>query len=411
MNWILDIPLGVRLAGLAVVGALLGGMVNWAVYQLAWNRRAISPWSAADKKAPARRASDRIPIYGWFGLRREASLHGTGFWVRPMLVEVVTAVGLAALYWWEVEQTALIWPMTPPPTDLVMHVQFVVHALLLLLMLAGSLIDVDEKTIPDGITVLGTLAGLMVVAAFPWVLLPVVVEVNEQPVSDFLRITSPLGWPDGWGGFPQWSALGIGAACWWGWCFALMPRTWYGRHGWCRALGLSWARLRRDGGTYRCILLGVVGTLAIAGVWRLGGDRWEGLLTALVGMAAGGGIIWAVRIVGSAVLHREAMGFGDVTLMAMIGVFLGWQSCLMIFFLAPFAGLAIGLFTLALHRESEIPYGPFLCLAAAVVLLRWAGVWNWAEDLFSLGMIIPAIMAVGLVLMAGLLGLWRAVFG
>ena len=190
-----------------------------------------------------------------------------------------------------------------------------------------------------------------------------------------------------------------------------MPRTWYGRHGWCRALGLSWARLRRDGGTYRCILLGVVGTLAIAGVWRLGGDRWEGLLTALVGMAAGGGIIWAVRIVGSAVLHREAMGFGDVTLMAMIGVFLGWQSCLMIFFLAPFAGLAIGLFTLALHRESEIPYGPFLCLAAAVVLLRWAGVWNWAEDLFSLGMIIPAIMAVGLVLMAGLLGLWRAVFG
>ena len=98
-----------------------------------------------------------------------------------------------------------------------------------------------------------------------------------------------------------------------------MPRTWYSRHGWLRALGLMLARLRRDPSTRALLLLGLVGSLGILGVWLLGGPRWQGLLTALVGMAAGGGLIWAVRIIGAATLHREAMGFGDVTLMAMLG--------------------------------------------------------------------------------------------
>lgn len=169
---------------------------------------------------------------------------------------------------------------------------------------------------------------------------------------------------------------------------------------------LCCARLRRDWGTYRIAALGVLGSLGIALVWGFGIERWAGLLTSLVGMAAGGGIIWSVRIVGTAVLRREAMGFGDVTLMAMIGSFLGWQPCLVIFFLAPFAGLAIGLFSLVLHRQSEIPYGPFLCLAAAFVVVRWADLWQWAEAPFSLGLLVPAMMLVGLVLMAGLLGLW-----
>ena len=42
--------------------------------------------------------------------------------------------------------------------------------------------------------------------------------------------------------------------------------------------------------------------------------------------------MWAVRIIGTLTLRQEAMGFGDVTLMAMIGAFTGWQSTLLIFF-------------------------------------------------------------------------------
>ena len=59
------------------------------------------------------------------------------------------------------------------------------------------------------------------------------------------------------------------------------------------------------------------------------------------------------------------MGFGDVTLMMMVGAFLGWQAGVVIFFLAPFAGLVVGVLQLVLRRDDEIPYGPFLCLAHA----------------------------------------------
>ena len=45
-------------------------------------------------------------------------------------------------------------------------------------------------------------------------------------------------------------------------------------------------------------------------------------------------------MLGSRMLGREAMGFGDVTLMAMIGAFLGWQAAVLTFFLGAFFGLA-----------------------------------------------------------------------
>ena len=70
------------------------------------------------------------------------------------------------------------------------------------------------------------------------------------------------------------------------------------------------------------------------------------------------------------------MGFGDVTLMAMIGAFLGWQACLIVFFLAPLAGLVLGLVQLILRRGKHIPYGPFLCLAALATIVGWATIWN-----------------------------------
>jgi len=408
------IPLQFRLGGLFVLGVCLGSLVNLGVYRLAWNPRPISPWSKAPRGAPARRPDDRVPIFGWLGLRREWKLHGRGFWIRPMLVELFCGVGLATLYWWEVGQTGL-WAAAPNPIPAgwaeILHAQFFCHAVLIALMLVASLIDVDEKTIPDAIVVPGTLLGLAAAAAYPWSLLPA--NVTGPPDDFFLRLSSPqpwLGWLDG---APHGGSLGLALGCLWLWCFALMTRTWYSRHGWLRALGLMLARLRREPSTRVLLLLGLVGALGILGVWLLGGAQWQGLLTSLVGMAAGGGLIWAVRIIGAATLHREAMGFGDVTLMAMLGAFLGWQSCLVIFFLAPFAALVIGVLNLLLHSDHEIPYGPFLCLAAVVTMITWASPlpWSWSKlkDVFALGPVVPLVLAVCLGLMGLLLGLWRLI--
>jgi prepilin signal peptidase PulO-like enzyme (type II secretory pathway) len=122
-----------------------------------------------------------------------------------------------------------------------------------------------------------------------------------------------------------------------------------------------------------------------------------------------GGIVWAVRLVGTFALRREAMGFGDVTLMMMVGTFLGWQACLVAFFLAPFAGLLVGLLQLVLRRDDVIPYAPYLCIASAAVVVAWARIWGWAQPLFAYPMLVIGVLAACLVLLGVLLYLWRMI--
>jgi prepilin signal peptidase PulO-like enzyme (type II secretory pathway) len=168
-------------------------------------------------------------------------------------------------------------------------------------------------------------------------------------------------------------------------------------------------RLRRELARPPLLYLFAVGSFAIVGVWALAEQRWAGLLTALIGLVGSGGIVWAVRLIGSAALRREAMGFGDVTLMMMIGTFLGWQACLIAFFVAPFAGLAIGILQFVTRRDDVIPYGPFLCLGTAWVVVDWARIWMWAQDLFRIGLLVPTVLIICLVLLGVMLAVWRVI--
>jgi prepilin signal peptidase PulO-like enzyme (type II secretory pathway) len=79
------------------------------------------------------------------------------------------------------------------------------------------------------------------------------------------------------------------------------------------------------------------------------------------------------------VLGKEALGFGDVKMIAMMGAFLGWQLTLVSLFLASFLGsvIGIGLVAITRNRDYLIPLGSFLAIggiAAAAVgqpLLDW----------------------------------------
>jgi hypothetical protein len=218
---------------------------------------------------------------------------------------------------------------------------------------------------------------------------------------------APAEWPPTWGEpRPGWRSLAIAWGCYWLWCFALAPRIWRGRRGAAVALRLIASRVLREFGRGPLAWLLFMGTAAIFGVWAIGGAPWAGLMTALVGLVGSGGIVWAVRLIGAAALRREAMGFGDVTLMMMIGTFLGWQACLITFFLAPFAGLAAGVAQLIFRRDDVIPYGPFLCLGAATTVACWAAIWSRSEHLFAAGPLVPAVVIVCLALLGILLYLW-----
>lgn len=111
--------------------------------------------------------------------------------------------------------------------------------------------------------------------------------------------------------------------------------------------------------------------------WLGAHPHWHGLVWSLTGAVIGAGVTWQARSVSSMVLGQEAMGFGDVTLMAMIGSFLGWQPMLIVFMLAPFCGLFVGLAMKSLLNRPYIPYGPYLSAAAIVVMLSWRWIWTW----------------------------------
>jgi leader peptidase (prepilin peptidase)/N-methyltransferase len=121
-----------------------------------------------------------------------------------------------------------------------------------------------------------------------------------------------------------------------------------------------------------------------------------GLWTGVVGLVVGGGIVWLVRIAGGLAFGREAMGFGDVTLMAMIGTFLGWQATVLTFFLSAFVALVPALAKMVLNAikrlsggqlsgaDREIPFGPFISMAAVILLLAWPWLWpGWASGQFG----------------------------
>ena len=436
------LPVLLILLAVFLVGTWLGALANWAIYRLAWNPRDISPWGPKPIDAPPRTWQDRIPVLGWFTLMRETPSHGRGFGIRPMLLELALGVGLAWLYWWEVEQRGLIVgqlleqfqqaDLAPIAfsTAVIPRVAcwsiFLSHALLITLMVAASFIDIDEKIIPDEITVPGTLLGLVLAACWPLSLLPVATFPLVPPevgikfsipqlaagLTAYIEpttLSAPQSWPASLAPAPHWQSLAVGQACWWVWCFALTPRIWRGRRGAWIATKVIARRVIRELLRPPLRAIAWLGAFAIAGVWWWGHASWIGLLTALVGLAASGGLVWVVRIVGSAALQREAMGFGDVTLMMMIGTFIGWQAAVIVFFLSPFAGLVVGAIQAFTKRDDVIPYGPFLCLGTLVVIVCWARVWSRVQFAFELGWLVPGVLFVCFVLLGVMLFLWQQI--
>ncbi|MCC7390556.1 MAG: A24 family peptidase [Phycisphaerales bacterium] len=90
-----------------------------------------------------------------------------------------------------------------------------------------------------------------------------------------------------------------------------------------------------------------------------------------MGYLAGGGIVWAIRIFGTLGFGKEAMGLGDVHLLAAVGACVGWIDAVLAFFVAPFIALYIVLVQTCWtgNGRRAMPYGPYLAVATLVVVL------------------------------------------
>ena len=91
----------------------------------------------------------------------------------------------------------------------------------------------------------------------------------------------------------------------------------------------------------------------------------------LMGYLIAGGVVWAIRIGGTLAFGKEAMGLGDVHMMAAVGACLGWIDPTLAFFLAAFVGVAYAIVAQIFRGKlsKAMPYGPFLAVATMMVVL------------------------------------------
>jgi leader peptidase (prepilin peptidase)/N-methyltransferase len=115
------------------------------------------------------------------------------------------------------------------------------------------------------------------------------------------------------------------------------------------------------------------------GAW----DQWSSptwmraLLGSVFGLLIGGFVVWLTRILGTLAFGREAMGMGDVHLMAGVGAVIGAGASTVAFFIAPFFGIALAIYMLLTGTRREVPYGPYLSMGTAAVILFYADIANW----------------------------------
>ena len=88
-------------------------------------------------------------------------------------------------------------------------------------------------------------------------------------------------------------------------------------------------------------------------------------------------IMLSIKTLGDMVFKKESMGGGDIKLMFTFGLVLGIPSSIASIFLASFIGLPISLIMMKKNSSHELPFGPYLSLAAIILLLSGIDVTNF----------------------------------
>ena len=118
------------------------------------------------------------------------------------------------------------------------------------------------------------------------------------------------------------------------------------------------------------------GGLVVGLLFSLAGGL-PGLATALLGAAVGFGLLWLVGTVGTWVFKEDAMGGGDIKMMAMVGAFVGWQGVLLTIFLGALVGTLVFVPLLLAGQKKLVPFGIFLAIGAAIAYEAGPAIFSW----------------------------------
>ncbi len=371
--YLFDLPQPFIIFFLFVLGCCFGSFLNVCIHRFPHRERLLdqlrslnSHRSGCPRCAASIQWRDNIPLIGWLMLLGRCRNCKRPISKRYPLVELLTGVLFVTVYWAEipsgrfspVSASGIFSPDGPQTItnlwseEVWMHVRYALHMMMICGLIVATFIDFELRIIPDGCTVPVTVVALVTAFVFGQVYI-VPVWFQDLSVARILRPELPA---------------------------------------WAQNLFFYWDAVP----------------------FASEHPHWHGLLTSVAGAIAGGGVVWLVRVIGYWVLRQEAMGFGDVTLMAMVGSVIGWQPVLTVFFIAPMIAVFAAIVAWLTKRDREIPYGPWLSLATLLLLLTWSGLWPVAKRIFDMGplvFLIGAFMTVALVLCLQLVQIVKRALG
>jgi len=370
---------GPWIAFVFVLGACVGSFINVVNWRLPLGMSLSQPPSRCPVCGGRLRFfRENLPILGWIILRGKCRYCRAPISPVYPIVELAVALAFVGLYvclfmstpseswwwevggrWWTTQQFALGWPA------------YIAVAFLFTGLFAMTVIDARTFMIPLAIPVFVTCAAVVL-----W-LLQALIARHSGP--------SGLNWPipaTGWGasGAALGGVVGLGVSMVLQALGVLRPSfldySEYVPEGEVLA---EYPHARREMGVEFLFLVpilsaAVVGWLVFRGIEGVP-PRWlQAAGGSLLGYMVGGGIVWAVRMLGTLAFGREAMGLGDVHLLAAVGAVFGWFLPIVIFFVAPFLGLAWTAAATLGNRlrggiKRELPYGPHLAVATLLVFL------------------------------------------
>jgi len=107
-------------------------------------------------------------------------------------------------------------------------------------------------------------------------------------------------------------------------------------------------------------------------------------MDSLLGLLAGGGSLYLVAWTYQALAKKEGMGGGDIKLLAMMGVLIGWKGVLFTIFVSSLVGTLIGLAVMLYTRVNmklAVPFGPFLSVGAVTYIFFGNEIISWYFNL------------------------------
>ncbi len=105
-----------------------------------------------------------------------------------------------------------------------------------------------------------------------------------------------------------------------------------------------------------------------------------GMKASLIGLASGFGLFYLVALAGSAIFKKEALGGGDIKMMAMVGALMGWKTVILTTFLGSLTGSIFGITLMVFkgkNRTTKLAFGPFLALGAIITLFFGQEISSW----------------------------------